>query len=658
MTIRRAAVAVALLIVPVIPARAQGGDSLPPGVGMRALSRLDELAFVRPSLRVGAVTSHDPSGKNDDGFSGAHSFVRKEGEALVIADLTGPGIVTRIWTPTPTDDPVEFYFDGEARPRLVLPMRQLFVGGPAPFRAPLVGYGAGGYYSYVPLPYERSLKVLVRAARVQFYQVNHATYDRSVRLRSFSPDNLVDASGAAELLGATGEALSRLAAPPGAPVTRHGVTRTLEPGASTVVYEARTGGRLVGLRLASASALMADARATLVRIYWDGAAAPAVEAPVEELFGGAWGRPAMAGVLAGTLRDTAYLWFPMPFDASARVELHQAAGAPARTVHAEVFTAPVPRRPGELRFHAAWRRENPTTGGRPFTFLRAGARGHVVGTVLQVQGIGVDGTTFFEGDDRVVIDGDTAVAGTGSEDAFNGGWYDVPGRWDGRRSLPLSGALGYSNALSRTGGYRFMLGDAYPWQRSVELTIEHGETTENTIPTDHSGVTFFYADGDPGWRSTTWNEGSRRVVAPDRVTLNVGWSSPIHFFSTRFATVSKGPEAGIGRFLSFVGDSTPELGRHVLSLAAPIPATGRYRVSILPVLGPVQGTVQLLLDDMPTGVAVDTRADTRRLGTLAPLAELSLDEGEAVLHLRVSPSVVGSRRAALDVVRVVLERMP
>jgi len=657
MTILRLSLALLSLHLPLVTARAQASDTLPPGVGLRALSRLDELAYARPSVRVGAVTSHDPSGKNDDGFSGAHSFVRKEGDALVIADLAGPGVVTRIWTPTPTDDPVEFYFDGEARPRLVVPMRQLFVGGPAPFRAPLVGYGAGGYYSYVPLPYERSLKVVVRAPRVQFYQINHASYDRSVRIRSFTPSNLPDASAAAALLGATGDDVSRLAAPPGAPVTRHGVTRTLQPGETSVVYEARSGGRLVGLRLAPAAALMADARATLVRIYWDGAEHPAVEAPVEELFGGAWGRPAMAGVLAGTARDTSYLWFPMPFDASARVELHQAAGAPSRTVHAEVFTAPVPRRAGELRFHAVWRRENPTTAGRPFTWLRGAARGHVVGTVLQVQGLGVDGTGFFEGDDRVVIDGDTVVAGTGSEDAFNGGWYDVPGRWDARRSLPLSGALGYSNALSRTGGYRFMLSDAYAWKRSIDLTIEHGETTENTVPTDHSGVTYFYADGDPGWRSTALTNETRRVVAPDRITLNVGWSSPIHFFSTRFATVSKGPEAGIGRFLSFVGDSAPELGRHVLSLGAPVPASGRYRVSILPVLGPTQGVVQLLVDDMPTGVAVDTRADGRRVGVLTVLGEVSLEAGEAVIHLRVTPATSGSRRAALDLVRMVLERV-
>jgi hypothetical protein len=440
-------------------------------------------------------------------------------------------------------------------------------------------------------------------------------------------------------------------------VTRHAASRLAAPGRPAVLFETARGGRLAGLRLAPASALMDEARSALLRIYWDGTAEPAVEAPVLDFFGGAWGRPAMAGLLAGTLADTSYVWFPMPFDRAARVELVLAPGAAPRQVHAEVFLAPVPRRPGEGRFHAVWRRENPTEAGRPFTFLRAGGAGHVVGFVLQAQGLGTDGTLFFEGDDRVVIDGDTAVAGTGSEDAFNGGWYDVPGRWDGRRSLPLSGALGYSNPLARTGGYRVLLADAYPWRRSIDFTIEHGEDTGNTIPTDHAGVTFLYAADPPGWRSTPFTEASRRPVRPDRVVLNVGWSSPITFFSTRWATLSKGPEPGVGRHLSFVGDSVPELGRHVLSLAAPVPATGRYRVSVLPVLGPAQGTVQLLRDDQPVGRALDTRAPGRAAGELTPLGELDLEAGDAVIHLRITPSVPDTRRAALDLIRVVLERV-
>ena len=86
---------------------ALGAQTLDP---MEALGRLDRLPQFRDSTAVGSVSSYDRTGGNDDGFSGKYSFVRKEEGALVLADLKGPGIIHRIWTPTPTDDAMEFLF--------------------------------------------------------------------------------------------------------------------------------------------------------------------------------------------------------------------------------------------------------------------------------------------------------------------------------------------------------------------------------------------------------------------------------------------------------------------------------------------------------------------------------------------------------------------
>src|SRR5689334_6891906 len=73
-------------------------------IGLDVLTRIDQLPRFRPSVAVGSVSSYDRTGGNDDGFSGKYSFVRKEPGGLVIADLQGPGVVYRIWTPTPTAD--------------------------------------------------------------------------------------------------------------------------------------------------------------------------------------------------------------------------------------------------------------------------------------------------------------------------------------------------------------------------------------------------------------------------------------------------------------------------------------------------------------------------------------------------------------------------
>jgi hypothetical protein len=68
---------------------------------------ISQLARFRP-VEVGMFSSYDRTGLNDDGFSGTHSFLRKDGDGLVIAELKGPGALTRIWTPTPIDAPIEF----------------------------------------------------------------------------------------------------------------------------------------------------------------------------------------------------------------------------------------------------------------------------------------------------------------------------------------------------------------------------------------------------------------------------------------------------------------------------------------------------------------------------------------------------------------------
>ncbi len=88
-----------------------------------------------------------------------------------------------------------------------------------------------------------------------------------------------------------------------------------------------------------------------------------------------------------------------------------------------------------------------------------------MGTILQAQGLQAGMTYFFEGDDSASADGTFRIHGTGSEDYFNGGWYAMMDRWDGKMSLPLHGALDYSLPFCRTGGYRFYISDKLSFER-------------------------------------------------------------------------------------------------------------------------------------------------------------------------------------------------
>ena len=72
-----------------------------PAPGLAEIARLDLLPRCKASVKVASISSYDRTGGNDVGFSGRYSFLRNECDGLVIADLQGPGVIYRIWTPTP-----------------------------------------------------------------------------------------------------------------------------------------------------------------------------------------------------------------------------------------------------------------------------------------------------------------------------------------------------------------------------------------------------------------------------------------------------------------------------------------------------------------------------------------------------------------------------
>ncbi len=645
--------------------------ALAAGPGSDDLAHLDRLARFKDSIEVGSVSSYDRTGGNDDGFSGKYSFLRREGNGLVLADLEGPGIVYRITTPTPTDDTLELYFDGETAPRMSLPFVDLFTGKREPFLSPLVGFGGGGFYSYVPLPYRKACKIVIRPAagrtesKMQFYQINYAKYPPAMNLATFSltpsPADAASLARARKIVSMTGSDIAEYIAPEGSQTNRNRTSGRLEAGKPSTLLDVKQGGRVVGLRLGPARALGGKDRAVLLRMFWDDDPLPAVAAPVSDFFGYSWGEPASRGLILGTNDDVNYLYFPMPFDRSARIELvNEAPDAAPIDFEAEIVTADVPRTSDEGRFYAAWHRENPTTPGVPFTFVDIKGRGHIVAALLQAQGFDPGNTEFFEGDDQATLDGQLTVHGTGSEDAFNGGWYDVPGRWDARVSFPFSGSLDYKKHLGRTGAYRFFLGDAYAFRQSARFTIEHGPE-ENRIPTDYVGVTFLYADRRPEGLPDLPALTARRVIDPARVVFAAGWSTPIQAFSFQSATLTR-KEEKLGekniRYLSMRATGEDIFGPHFLSLGCELPQAGRYKVSIEVLKGPEQAVVQLVRNERPVGDRADLYAVEPSVSTLIPMGSLDMREGLNTVLFKLVDKNAQATALGFDLMRIVLEREP
>lgn len=636
-----------------------GSAQAPWVIGMAQLHRLDLLPAFKRTVSIGAVTSYDRSGGNDDGFSGKYSFVRKEGDDLVLADLKGPGCIYRIHTPTPTDDPLEFYFDGETTPRIRTTFRKLYEGTTAPFVRPLVDVAGGGYTCYVPLPYKKSCKLLLRAKSFQFYDLNYATYPGDAPVSTFDPavSQKPDIDAASRVFRSND--LSAFNVPAGTKLSHHRFDIQLQPGKSAILFEAKAGGRIASIRLGPAEVLAGKNRDILLRITWDNGK-PAVLCPAGDFFGYAWGKPAMGACLLGTDSGVDYCNLPMPYDHAAKVELVSLRGSgPGLAVSGEVVAGDSPRRPYEGKFYAVWSRENPTTEGKPFTYLETKGRGQIVGLALQAQGMESGNTGFFEGDDITTIDGEMAVHGTGSEDSFNGGWYDVPDRWDGPVARALSGCMAYQKPLARTGGYRFFIGDAYSYRKSILQTIEHAPEGNRGLA-DYCSVTYFYSENPPTADISAPSQKVRRVVDPKRIVFTAHWTLPIASFAFNSATLSRKDVpagAGTARCLSLRANGGDFFGPPFIRFTCDLPA-GRYKVSINVVKGPEQAIVQLSQAETPLGAPVDLYAVKPEVANGIAVGEIQATEGNNNLMFKLVDKNSAATAWGFDLVDIVFERQP
>ena len=653
-----------LFYCPLVAAAQSGERAIVPGI--EELYRLDRLAEFRKSLKVASVSSYDTTGGNNDGFGGLYSFVRREKDGLVLADLKGPGVIYRIWTPTPTDDVMEFYFDGNKEPGIEVEFRNLFMGRHPSFERPLVGYGAGGFYSYVPIPFEKSCRIFIRADTVQFYQINYAIYPDTLGLKSLpvQPDakRRQHIEKVKKLFASAGRDISSYVAPGGNEIESAASVVNLNGGKRAVIFDRKQPGRIVAIRIGPAEALAGKKRDIVIRAYWDGDELPAINCPAGDFFGYAWGEPAMKSLLAGTSGGVSYCYFPMPFDKSARIELYAEPGLDrAVSLETEVLYSARGRGENEGEFYALWRRENPTIKGEPYTFIETKGRGHLVGMVQQSQGFTTGRTPFFEGDDQTIIDGELVIHGTGSEDFFNGGWYDVPGRWETRRSFVLSGCLGYEKHLGRTGGYRILLGDAYAYRSGILQTIEHAPTN-NDLLNDYCSVTYLYSKERPTCAFELPGLEERRVIDPERIVFAAHWNVPVYSFSLKNATLTKTLKMAKGadrpvRCLSMRAKGGTYFGPHSICFTCELPAAGRYRITLDVVKGPESAVVQLFRDEAPAGPELDLYSGDAVVSEGEQIGTMDLEEGPNNLMFKLVGSNPGSEGVGFDLTNIIFERV-
>ncbi|HVM89586.1 MAG TPA: glycoside hydrolase family 172 protein [Puia sp.] len=447
------------------------------------------------------VSTYDTTGGNNDGFEGVYSFVKRNPDSsLVIFDVKGPGVINHIHTPTPTNDTLDFFIDDISHPAFSINYMDLFSGKIFPFIAPLCGSQLGGYYCYIPIPYQKELKIVCRGKHLQFHDIQYRTFGQGTIVKNFS---LNVSNEEKELLSSIQKLWSNHENKVADFISNNAevlsVTKNiqLKPGQHDNLFDLKTGGRIIGIIINENEPEKKIFKQVDLKINWDAEQTPAIYCPLADFFGYAFGKPSMQSLLLGYKNGKHYCFFPMPFDKRAIIQLFNRSTDNEVSLHARIYYTTKKRDAAtEGRFYAAWNANTHEAGSPAHVFLDTKGKGHYVGSLLQASGLYSGVTTFFEGDDSTSVDGRMVIHGTGSEDYFNSGWYALLDRWDSRFSLPIHGALDYSAAYSRTGGYRFYLDDKISFSKSIFQSMEHGPE-HNNVAAQYTSVALFYADKAP-----------------------------------------------------------------------------------------------------------------------------------------------------------------
>ena len=249
-------------------------------------------------------------------------------------------------------------------------------------------------------------------------------------------------------------------------------------------------------------------RQLILRIYFDGAKRPSVEAPLSDFFCNADHREyrqLSSLLVCVNPKRGLNCYFEMPYFKSFRVELENISPNPAKVYYQiDCEEKEIPE--NSLYFHAQYRRVNPLPYKEVYTILdNVKGQGQYIGTYMN-WGVKSNGW-WGEGEIKFYLDGDKefpTICGTGTEDYFCGAYnFDVDGKYT-EFSTPYSGLhkVSFTDETYRAqryfNMYRFHIQDPIYFKENLRVTIQalgwRSEKRYLPLQDDISSVAYWYSD--------------------------------------------------------------------------------------------------------------------------------------------------------------------
>ena len=259
-----------------------------------------------------------------------------------------------------------------------------------------------------------------------------------------------------------------------------------------VIADLEGPGRIEMFRFAMPGALELG-REAILRIYWDGNAAPSVDCPLVDFFCDPAGQFESVETVAMNKRRGFNGYLPMPYRKSARIELaYDGDLEPGPLLQSKmpcysyVMYRTFDKAPeGAGYFHAAWHQEALPLGKVAYTALDTAGRGKFVGWSVTIRKPGSPGY-MVDMNEMFYVDGETepSIEFQGIEDAFGFSW----GFPETESEFLISG---YRKYFQGAAAYKFFLNDAIPFDKSLRVTIDFAEN-ENDVVKRMVGEDGFY----------------------------------------------------------------------------------------------------------------------------------------------------------------------
>jgi len=577
-------------------------------------------------------------------------YIRKEGNRFVFAEIEGPAVIWRIWSALAGEGHVKIYLDGSEQPAVDLPFDGYFNCKNEPFTRPaLVHTAARGRNCYVPIPFQKSCKIVGEEKWGAYYHFTYTKYPKGTMLPTFqrqlSAEENAALDRANEILSKGGPSHTGLSPE----AERSEVSGTIMPGDRFVTM-------LDGPRAVTAFGInghfenrqdeVEALRDIVIQITYDDEDKPAIWSPLGDFFGTAPGVNLYRSFPMGMTEDGYYCNWYMPFGTSLKFELINEGDKP-RTLDLWGIVEPLKRPIEQLgRFHTKWHRdaflpEEPERRAIDWTMLKTEGRGRFCGVMLHVWN--PRGGWWGEGDEKFFVDGEKfpSTIGTGSEDYFGYAWCNPTLFENCYHDQTIS-----NNNRGHVSVNRWHITDNVPFQKSFEADIE--KYYPNDKPTLYASTVYWYQAA-----------GQSDPYQPVPVEQRKGYWGEIEVFKVKGALEGEklkilAKTAGRTQLQDMYGFGPNWSGdAHLwwidakpgakLDLAVPVQKAGTYRLTMQLTKAIDYGIVQLYLDGKKLGAPIDLFNNGVVPTGVLDMGVHELDKGE---H-KLSVEIVGANEKAV-----------